>query len=149
MPFTAKFDDKSLIGAIFPLDKNIGGLVASLASCGCGTWAVEQERGVGLVTSGGSWLQPALSLRQCHIQDGCILSLRPRGMLRGGAKGKGKREHNAAEAESEAAGGEVLPDGAAMGGSWDSREIANAMEVKYLAFAPGKRGSKVEARLLL
>ena len=39
-------------------------------------------------------------------------------MLCEGAKGKGKRGHNAAEAETEAAGGEILPGGAATGGSW-------------------------------
>ena len=142
VPFIVKFDDGSSKGVTFPLDESIGGLVASLASCACGTWAVEHERGVGLVTVGGSWLQPELSLRQCNIQDGCILSLRPRGMLRGGAKDKGKREHSAAEAESEAAGGEVLPDGAATGRSWENREITKPITVKYLAFAPGKGGAR-------
>lgn len=138
--FTVKFDDEYSKGVTFPLDESIGELVASFASCACGTWAVEHERGVGLVTVGGSWLQPELSLRQCNIQDGCILSLRPRGMLRGGAKkGKGKREHNAA---SEAAGGEVLPDGVATRGSWDNREINKPPTVTTWGFQKGKRGAR-------
>jgi len=56
---------------------------------------VEQGRAVGLVTGGGIWLQPALSLRECDIRDGFILSFRARGTLRGGArkdKGKGKED---------------------------------------------------------
>jgi len=57
-------------GVTFPLDETIKGLVTSLAACGCGTCAVEQERAVGLVTGGGIWLRPALSLRECDIRDG-------------------------------------------------------------------------------
>ena len=56
---------------------------------------MEQERDVGLVTGGGIWLQPALSLRECDIRDGFILSFRARGTLRGGArkdKSKGKED---------------------------------------------------------
>jgi len=92
---TVKIDDDSPKGVTFPLDETIKGLVTSLAACGCGTCTVEQERGVGLVTGGGIWLWPALSLRECDIRHGCILSFRARGKLRGGArkdKGKGKED---------------------------------------------------------
>ena len=93
VPFTVKFDDGSSKGVTFPLDEAIKGLVTSLAACGCGTCAVEQKRGVGLMTGGGIWLRPALSLRECDIRNGRILPFRARGTLRGGArkdKGKGK-----------------------------------------------------------
>ena len=56
VPFNVKFDDKSSKVPHFLLTGTSGGFVASLASCGYETWAVEQERGVGLVTSDGSWL---------------------------------------------------------------------------------------------
>jgi len=95
VPFTVKFDDGSSKGVTFPLDETTKGLVASLAACGCGTCAVEQERVVGLVTGGGIWLRPALSLRECDIRDGCILSFRAREALCGGVrkdKGKGKED---------------------------------------------------------
>ena len=95
VPFTVKFDDGSSKGVTFPLDETTKGLVASLAVCGCGTCAVEQERVVGLVTGGGIWLRPALSLRECDIRDGCILSFRAREALCGGVrkdKGKGKED---------------------------------------------------------
>jgi len=69
LPFTAEFDDDSSKGVTFALDETIKGLVTSLAACGCGTCTVEQERGVGLVTGGGIWLWPALSLRECDIRD--------------------------------------------------------------------------------
>ena len=72
-------------------------------------------------------------------------------MLCGGAKGKRKREHSTAEAgaEAEATGSEVLPGGAATGGSWDTLKKTIPTAVKCLAFAPGKRESEVEARFLL
>jgi len=95
VPFTVKFDGDSPKDVTFPLDETIKGLVTSLAACGCGTCVVEQERAVGLVTDGGIWLRPALSLRECDIRDGCILSFRARGTLRGGARkdrGKGKED---------------------------------------------------------
>ena len=93
VPFTVKPDDGFSKGVAFPLDGTIKGLVTSPAACGCGICAVEQELVVGLVTGGGIWLRPALSLRECDIRDGCVLSFRARGTLRGGArkdKGKGK-----------------------------------------------------------
>ena len=66
---TVKIDDDSPKGVTFPLDETIKGLVTSLAACGCGTCAVQQERAV---TGSGFWLWPALSLCECDIQDGCV-----------------------------------------------------------------------------
>ena len=86
MRTTVPFTVDSSNGVTFPLDETIKGLVTSLAACGCGTCAVEQKRGVGLVTGGGIWLRPALSLRECDNRDGCILPFRARGALRDGAK---------------------------------------------------------------
>ena len=57
--------------------------------------AVGQEGFVGLVTGGGIWLRPALSLRESDIRDGRTLSFCARGTLRGGTrkdKGKGMED---------------------------------------------------------